>query len=537
MNTQRFFLLVLASAMGITSARTQTADFHIALEKIEIPDFPGLQSAAVGQVGEQIVLLGGRTDGLHRRQPFAAFLPEGNNMNIVVLTPSTGQFFSVPVNSLPAPQQEQLGATNIQFCQDGPWLYLVGGYGFSAVADDHVTYPMLTVVRLDSLIKSASANESILPWFQSVTDQQFAVSGGQLVRQGEVFYLAGGHRFDGRYNPMNHPTFVQTYTNAIRRFSVENDGDSLTVTHLPEWHDEVSLQRRDYNLVPQIFPDGHQGFTMFSGVFAPIIDLPYLNSVDFDSTGFAVNNSFQHRLNQYHCAKVGLYDAVSNKMQTVFFGGIAQFYFDQSGQFQQDDNVPFVRTVGRITRQPDGAVIEEKIGELPGFLGAGAEFLPLAGLPMVSGTEILRLDQLSGDSSLIGYLVGGIESDLPNVFFDNQEEQSRAHPAIYAAYFVRDAISTGVPVPEQQSPLTATKLTPNPAQNMILLTFTLSRPAQTSIVLQTQTAQTIVAEDLGELPAGEHRFEFRLENFPKGIYPVSLVTNQFIDTIQLIIAR
>lgn len=537
MNTRRFFLLALTLAIGSTLLSAQVADFHITLEKIEIPDFPGLQSAAVGQVDEKIVLLGGRSDGLHRRQPFAAFLPDGKNPNIVVLIPSTGIFLSVPISSLPSAQQEQLAATNIQFYQEGPWLYLVGGYGFSVTADDHITHPLLTVVRLDSLVEAIMANESILPWFQSVSDQQFAVSGGQLVKQGEVFYLAGGHRFDGRYNPMNHPTFVQTYTNAIRRFKVNIDNDSLMVTHLPEWHDEVNLQRRDYNLVPQIFPDGHQGFTMFSGVFAPVIDLPYLNSVDFDSTGFVVNNSFQHRLNQYHCAKLGLYDAVNNQMQTVFFGGIAQFYFDQNGQFLQDDNVPFVRTIGRITRQPDGSVFEEKIGALPGLLGAGAEFIPLNGLPMVPGTGIIQFDQLSGDSSLLGYIVGGIESDLPNVFFDNQEEQSRAHPAVYAVYLVHDAISTGIKAPALQSPLTATNLAPNPAQNVILLTFTLSRPAQTSVILQTQSAQTIVTEDLGELPAGEHRFEFRLENFPKGMYPVSLITNQFIATIQLIIAR
>ncbi|MCC7507425.1 MAG: T9SS C-terminal target domain-containing protein [Saprospiraceae bacterium] len=541
MNPRFLLTSLLATAMMLwppSAFFAQNTDFSIALEKIDVSNLPGFQSAAVAHFDNKIIILGGRTDGLHRRQPFASFLPDGNNTNLILLTPSTGAFSILPLTGLSTAQQEQLQSTNIQFCQYGPWLYLTGGYGYSATLGDHTTHPLLTVVRLDSLLWAIDNNTDISPWFRSVSDPQFAVTGGQLVRQGEVFYLAGGHRFEGRYNPMNHPTFEQTYTNAIRRFTVALNDDAPSVAFLPAWTDEANLQRRDYNLAPQVFPtDGHLGFTMFSGVFTPVSELPYLNSVDFDSSGYAVNNTFQHRLNQYHCAKIALYDAPANRMHTVFLGGIAQFFFNSQGQLIQDDNVPFVRTIGRVTRFPDGSVLEEKIGDMPGFLGAGAEFIPLSNLPLVAGADILSVDQFVGDSTLVGYLIGGIESDLPNVFFSSPETQSRAHAALYKVWYKPEQTQVGISAPPLVSPCLKVRLTPNPAQNTVRLSFTLDRPALTSVLLQTPASQTIVMEDMGTLAAGEHHVEFRLDNFPNGIYPVTLIANQFVETLNLVISR
>ena len=538
MPAKRFLLLITLFVWVYTPGlNAQANDFSLSLEKMELPDLPGFQSSAVARVDGRIVVLGGRTDGLHRRQPFASFAPDGGNPSILVINPAQGTFVSASIEGLPVAQKEQMLATNIQFCQDGPWWFLAGGYGYSTTADDHITHPLLTIVRLDSLVQAIENGTPIAPWFESVVDEQMAVTGGQLVRQGAVFYLAGGHRFEGRYNPMNHPTFVQTYTNSIRRFTATQTAQGWALNHLPAWTDEVNLQRRDYNLLQQVFPqNGTLGFTLFSGVFTPISELPYLNSVDFDSSGYAVNNTFQQRLNQYHCAKIALFDAAANQMHAVFFGGIAQFFIDDNGALQQDDNVPFVRTIGRITRKPDGSAQEEKIGDLPGLLGAGAEFVPLDNLPFVAGTDIIRLDQLSGDSVLIGYMLGGIESDLPNVFFDIPEEQSRAHTAFYKIW-LKPGAASGVPVPALASPLRKAELTPNPARNASELRFSLEGPAQTSVVLQTPSAQTIVVEDLGTLAAGEHLLEFRLDNFPNGVYPVTIFANQFVQTLNLIITR
>ena len=62
-----------------------------------------------------------------------------------------------------------------------------------------------------------------------------------------------------------------------------------------------------------------EGITMFSGVFRTDVDLPYLNAVNVDATGYSVNDSFQQLFNHYHCATMPVYDASQNEMHTVFF--------------------------------------------------------------------------------------------------------------------------------------------------------------------------------------------------------------------------
>ena len=293
------FIGALASALlsaGFLFA--QEENFHFQLQPVQVAGFNGVQSAATGIWEGKIAVLGGRTDGLHRRQPFASFLPDGNNPQIYVIDPVGSASWSAPVASLPTGIQEQLLASNLQFNQNGPWLYLTGGYGYSPTAGDHVTHNKLTVVRLDSLMHAVQTGQPVVPWFRQVADDRFAVTGGQLGLQDGVFYLAGGHLFEGRYNPMNHPTFTQTYVTEVRRFTISDDGQNLSVNFLPAWSDPINLHRRDNNMLPQIFPDGRRGFTNFSGVFQQSADLPYLNSVDMDSAGFAVNRILCPMINE-----------------------------------------------------------------------------------------------------------------------------------------------------------------------------------------------------------------------------------------------
>src|SRR5512139_3561441 len=56
--------------------------YSISLEPITIAGFTGLHSFATAQHEGKWLLIGGRTDGLHRRQPFASFAANGNNLNI-----------------------------------------------------------------------------------------------------------------------------------------------------------------------------------------------------------------------------------------------------------------------------------------------------------------------------------------------------------------------------------------------------------------------------------------------------------------------
>jgi hypothetical protein len=55
------------------SVFSQTTPFNIYIEPMNISGLGGLQAYAFGQHNGKWLVVGGRLDGLHRRQPFAAF--------------------------------------------------------------------------------------------------------------------------------------------------------------------------------------------------------------------------------------------------------------------------------------------------------------------------------------------------------------------------------------------------------------------------------------------------------------------------------
>ncbi len=424
---------------------------QLVVEEVSIPGMPALHSFAWGQHGGQWFLIGGRTDGLHRRQPPFAFLATGNNLSAYVVDPVTQQVWSAPLSSLPQPLEEQLQSTNMEFEQRESTLYCAGGYGYSPTALDHITYPNLTAIDLPGVMDAIRNAQPIAPFFRQLEDTRLEVTGGQMRLLNDHFYLVGGQRFIGRYNPMGPdfgPGFIQEYTNAVRRFAIIDDGVSMAINDYWEHVDTVNLHRRDYNMLPQIFPNGEEGFTAFTGVFQYADDTPWLNTVDIIDTNVTVVPVFEQLLNQYHGAHVGLYDADVNTMRSVFFGGIARYYYDISGTLMDDVSVPFVNTISLVQRDGQGTLIEAQVGAMPALLGASAEFIPWPATPQ-NTNGILLQHQFVGDTVVLGHVVGGIESTAGNIFFINTGVQSEASARLFRMLLVDP--STPIPVPNRNN--------------------------------------------------------------------------------------
>jgi hypothetical protein len=149
-----------------------------------------------------------------------------------------------------------------------------------------------------------------------------AITGGQLGKIDDTFYLVGGQKFDGLYNPMGGHSFIQTCSNQIRKFTIDNSGSQLSYGSYDTLTDEVHLRRRDYNLLPQIFPDGFEGYTISSGVFQANADLPFLYPVDINASGYTPITTFNQYLSNYHSAKAALFDRSNNEMHSLFFSGM-----------------------------------------------------------------------------------------------------------------------------------------------------------------------------------------------------------------------
>ena len=420
-----FFGLLLLPLIGLSQ---KNQFYSIQFDPIVIPEFMGVQSFAVGRSGDELLLIGGRLDGLHRRQPWASFDSAGHNNQLIVLNLVTKQQWKKTVADLPDDLADQLKATNHCATQVGDSLYLVGGYGISRSKNDHITFPSAVALSVSATIQAIKNQHVSEQLFQVIQHDNFAVTGGQLQTIGKTFYLVGGHRFDGRYNPQNGPSFVQTYTNQIRQFTWNNQPIFTIITN------EELLHKRDYNLVKVYDQFGAASFLACSGVFQVDVDLPHQSATAiFPSGQVAQVPNFRQFLNQYECPDVNLFDTITKTNHVLFFGGIAQFY-DSLGVLVQDDDVPFTQHISVVEYNNGNASEFLHPANMPQLFGAGTAFVPLQ--------EHVEWSASSLDSPIkLGYLVGGIQSSAKNIFWINEGQESAAVPTIYAVSLLPNKVA------------------------------------------------------------------------------------------------
>ncbi|MEN9323697.1 MAG: hypothetical protein RL699_1477 [Bacteroidota bacterium] len=489
--------------LSLTASAQVNFGYELQLTPITIPNLPGLHSFAFAQHAGKWLLVGGRKDGLHARQPFNAFPQNQNNATLYVVDLANLSFISASISSLPLPIQEQLQSTNMNFFQDENYLYLSGGYGYSALMANHITHNKLTTIDVPGLINAITQGNPITPYFKQLVDENMAITGGQLGKIGNRFYLVGGHRFDGRYNPMNNPTYTQTYSNQIRSFEIENTSANFQILNYQTQTDALHLHRRDYNLVPQVFPSGELGYTISSGVFQPNADLPFLYPVDLTANGYVPQTGFNQYLNNYHSGKSALYSSQNNAMYSLFFGGMSQYQWVNNALIQ-DNLVPFVKTIGCVERKANGELFETKLPvEMPNLHGAGAEFIYNTNLPHYDN-EVIKLDEITANEFVIGYLYGGIKSSSQNPFSSNQTSLTQAESVIYEVKLTKNP-DLGLPELNGSNPLSF-GIFPNPiAESKCTFQFNLPYAGPVHYFLSSVDGKIIAEGDFKSAKAGLNR--------------------------------
>ena len=516
------FIIISYLNPSLFYAQNTTFPFEILLKADSISGFSGLHSFAWGQHNGKVLLVGGRQDGIHARQPFNAFPASQNNQQLQVLDLANKQSWSRSLAELSVPLQEQLQSTNMNFYQDGNTLILTGGYAYSNSANDHITFPYLTCIDLIGLIQAIIDNQALAPFFKQIQDERFAVTGGNLGKMGTQYYLVGGHRFDGRYNPMNNPTFVQTYVDGLKKFELTPTGQPLAVLNYQMITDQVNLHRRDYNLLPHIYPDGSLGYLLSSGVFQINADLPFLYPVEIKPNGYQAVNGFSQYLSNYHSSKFSAYDSSSGTMHHIFLGGLSQYYY-QNGSLVNDPNVPFVKTISRLAQGPDGVYHEYVLSnEMPALLGASAEFIHLEQVPHYA-SDIIDLAALTADSILIGHVVGGIKSPTLNPFTTNNTGVTDASADIYQVWLKKSttgSIEVQIPAPNFQ-----VNLFPNPSKEMAFLAFELDQKANVECFILDANGRLVHEVYYEKIKNAKKTLDFKQLGLSTGNYTIQLIFN------------
>jgi hypothetical protein len=524
------FLLLIFIA-GNYSFAQQPFTVHIVPSTITA--VPAIHSGALATRGGKWIFIGGRRDGLHIMQAGSAFPKNLRNDSIYVVDPLMNNYKAASITSLPKITWEALSSTNMEYYQDGQYLYMIGGYGREDSTLTYITFPSLISINLDCLMDAVDLGNPVNDCIRQVLDTNMAVAGGALDKIDSTYFLIFGHRFDGWYSNMPG-MFSQHYTHEIRMFKIHDDGINLSINNYSAQIDTDVFHRRDFNLVPQIYPDHERGFTVFGGVFQKNLNQPFLTPVDIKKSGVQHQASFNQNLNQYTTATLPVYDSLHNVMHSIFFGGLSLYTLDtMTMSLIQDTLVPFVKTISRVMRDSTGNLTESKMQEeMPAFLGANAYMI--LDTSFTFDKKIVDLNSISGNQR-VGFIAGGIHSDAPNVGNLDPTSMSRPNAQLYEVYL--DKTVDNIQSKDLKNEVYNLLVYPNPIDDNVNVNFYIKNENSCEITLF-DTKGKIVKKLLPPVKLkGNQKYIFSLQDVSNGVYYCHVRVGVSIKMVKVVVGR
>lgn len=520
-----FSLLLLHTAVFCFGQLGFPYHFKIRFEPVLGETVPGIHSFAYATYGSKWVFVGGRTNGMHGMNSNSNFETEFANTNIVVVDTIDWQWTSAPVTQLPQAIADPLSSTNMQYWANDTTLYMVGGYGWDSIAEEFNTYPTLTAIDIAGIVNAVETGDSLRPHIRQYVDTSLAVCGGELIQMDSLYYLVMGHKFTGRYSAPQI-TYEQHYTNAIRRFSIVDDGVTLSIANFAEDVDTNNFHRRDLNAVRMDFP-GVSKIGILGGVFQKGRDLPFTRDI-FYGQGWDVemDTMLTHKFNQYTAAHIVLLES-SDIYNVIMLGGMGSYkYNDTTLAVMYDSLVPFSKTISMLRFNSSGRFDYDNyygpysIGEMPGYLGSNAIFINAGGFTPTSSHAISMADLPSpfyqGQSAFLGYLFGGIRGTAPNFGI------SSANDTIYRLYADGTFFDNVAEIPG----LSNVQLYPNPGNGMAVLSMKLEKAQKMNIVLLSANGSFLQTMHSGNLLPGQQTLQLAMGNLSAGLYFIRIETPQ-----------
>lgn len=410
--------------------------FRVDIEQVNFELPVGFQSGVVGVYKNNWVFIAGRINGMHGFGPPPNFPADKQNTDIYVVNAETGVTISRslfdPSSGLTQQQIDTLSVTSPEGFQEGTTLYLVGGYGLDAATLTMTTKPVLTALNLPGIInwvQTGSSINNIANNIKQIYNPIFQITGGRLYNLNGVMQLVFGQDFEGEYTPGSDGI----YSEQVRRFTLTTVNGQFAVNVLPSMPSipQPNFRRRDLNVVPALFTKNSlltNGLIAYSGVFTPtagIWTVPVtINGVDDPQMADPVlSTTFKQGMSNYACATASLYSRKDANMYHIFFGGLS-FGFFVGGTFTTDTEVPFINQITTVKMDQAGNFTQYimdseypvivSTGTNPGnplLFGGGAYFIPTNILKYPNA--VINLDRIR-KPTVIGYIVGGIASTVPN---------------------------------------------------------------------------------------------------------------------------
>lgn len=411
----------------------------------------GLQAFAGAIYDGKWILLSGRTNGLHDFSNVGNnFPPVFQNTTVYVIDPATGSSISRSLtdssSGLTQTEIDILSTTASENVQQGETLYIIGGYGINTLTGQMDTKSTLTALNLKKLLQWVeTGTPSVKKAMRQVSDPYLQVTGGFLYQASphDPFLLLVGQNFQGLYRAGSNGI----YTEQVRSFWLNDDGKNLSIIPNPSIATNPDYRRRDLNVVPVMF-NNEPRYVILSGVFTEeggIWTVPI--TVSAEGSSFEPNpndpSTFKQAMNNYNCPFIGAYSTNTRDMYVILPGGLSYGFF-QGGVIQFDEEIPFVNQVTtiKIDRRNNYSQyimnaeypVIISTGSNPGnqlLFGTESQFFPIDGLATYAN-GVVQLDQIKAPT-IIGYIVGGIMSTVPNT---NSPADSTSSPYVFTVKLI-----------------------------------------------------------------------------------------------------
>jgi len=434
----------LYSDFILTSLVPDTLSFYL----------PAIQSPVVANWNDVWVIFGGRKAGLHsmnNNPPAFNTLQANDSIWVVDLANNTSA--GVPV---PASYFKYLTASSQQYFQDGPLLYVNGGFTFSDSSSTLVSnwtsdaFFEIDVPSLIQYVTTGGTSPSLDQVFTKfLRDPYLQVTGGELIESNGNFYIVGGHNYKGAYLPGN----TGQYTNAVRKFELVLNNSSWGISDTLTLTDPVNLHRRDFNLAEVILPyEDSVGVVILGGVFTPnsmAYQSPvYINGLASGNPSIQVDSITKQEVNLYSSAKINSVMAAGEYRfnRIALLGGITYKAYnkDSAGLVTPPITLalPFSNLMSSYYTNGEDETVElvqlPPNELLPGYLGTNAVFFPLSKYLYGSSSNVVDLNKVFPDPItgpvLVGYMYGGILSPAANTFTPSGPRSTMTNPVLYEVY-------------------------------------------------------------------------------------------------------
>ena len=172
---------------------------------------------------------------------------------------------------------------------------------------------------------------------------------------------------------------------------------------------------------------------------------------------------------------------------------------------------------------------------MPALLGAGSEFIRVGNLPQYKN-EVIKLDEITADTTLVGYIYGGISSSAPNIFWTNDGTQSSANPEIFKVYLVKNLPVRNDKLNDQSNGKLHLQIFPNLNSGKFILKFNLESPTEVKLIISDMNGKVFEKSILKNLKSGENTLSRKIKNLSNGgVYLVILETRNEKATQKIIV--